>query len=1263
MTTTESTRKPTPPRRRWLRWTGYSVLAIVLLLAIALGWLLATSSGLRFVLARAASATNGALSVQNAHGRLAGPLDLVGVRYNDGKGTDIRLATAHLDLRLWPLLHKHLHVLDLQADGVEVDLPASSDKPEPESSGIDLRPPLDIQLDRVHVGKLAIRQAGQPLFASNRLDLAGSWTNAGLSLSKLELDAPDGQAQLDGSIAIGSDYHGDGKATFRWKVADTDYAGNLSARSDGRNAHLELQMSLPTPAKLMIDLQQGGNYPWTAKLDAPAFDPKPILGDSSLTRLGLALAGSGDHRGGTLDGHIDINGYKLLLKPLRARFNDDFSTLQLEQLELGSPQIKGMLSANGVVQLGAEPISGNLDIAWKDLELPADLAGQDLASHGELKASGSAEKFHAEGEVHIGPPGKLAKLQLDLDGTQQLINLHTLALVQDKGGMRAKGTLTLQPVLGWQVEATADQLDPGQVLASWNGALNFDIASDGTLPQQGPNATLDIRKLDGQLRKRRVSGSGKLHLSSDEVVDGQLDLASGSSTIRIDAKPGKQNDADIRLAIATLADWLPDAGGALNGQLDVRGKLPALSINGTLDGHKLSYQTQKVDQLHLIVGVPDISKPGGKLDLKTSGIVAGGMSFHTIDLLAEGSQASHRLTLDARGTELSAAMAMDGSMKNQKWNGTISTLNLEPQGMPPWRLQQPSQLSYADGAMNMSDLCLTAGEPLLCFAASQDKRGNLDASYRLRDLPLALLMTAAGSAELPMRADGTLQGEGKIHRNAAGALTGQATINSSNGSITYTDSPDDPLASYSNLSLDAKLSPARQDLSMQVDFVGGGRIEGQLGISGAQQALSGQLDIRINDLGFIELFTSELAAVKGHADGSFNFAGSLSEPLITGQTAIDDFAAEVPTAGLKLSKGHIALNTNDAKVFHVDGNLSSGEGSLAINGAIGMGTEDETTLTFKGDKFTAADIPSADVVISPDLVLKQSAKGIDVSGSVGLDSADVNLNKLPGAGSTKTSPDVVIVDEKQHEAQREKLPITATVTVNLGDKTHIAGYGLNGTVKGQLVVKEQPGRETTGQGQIAVDGTYRAYGQNLHIERGQLLFASTPIDNPGLSIRAVRKLNPNATIDDGQQVGLMITGTAQRPVLNVFSNPVMEQSDALSYLVTGKPLSQVKGGEGNMVNAAAQALGSATGDLLAKRIGSHLGVDDIGVSSDDALGGSSAFTVGKYLSPRLYLSYGVGLFEPGQVVTIRYIFSQRWNFEAQNATEFNRASFNYRLEK
>ena len=84
--------------------------------------------------------------------------------------------------------------------------------------------------------------------------------------------------------------------------------------------------------------------------------------------------------------------------------------------------------------------------------------------------------------------------------------------------------------------------------------------------------------------------------------------------------------------------------------------------------------------------------------------------------------------------------------------------------------------------------------------------------------------------------------------------------------------------------------------------------------------------------------------------------------------------------------------------------------------------------------------------------------------------------------------------------------------------------------------------------------------------------------------------------------------------------------------------------------------------LLAKSIGSRMGVDDVGIADSTAVGGA-ALTVGKYLSPRLYLSYGVGLFTPGEVVTLRYRLTRLFNVEIQNGTLSSRAGLNYRIEK
>lgn len=100
-----------------------------------------------------------------------------------------------------------------------------------------------------------------------------------------------------------------------------------------------------------------------------------------------------------------------------------------------------------------------------------------------------------------------------------------------------------------------------------------------------------------------------------------------------------------------------------------------------------------------------------------------------------------------------------------------------------------------------------------------------------------------------------------------------------------------------------------------------------------------------------------------------------------------------------------------------------------------------------------------------------------------------------------------------------------------------------------------------------------------------------------------------------------------------------------------------------MVNFVVQVLGLVGGDLLVKCIGLQLGVDDIGVFSNEVLGGIFVFIVGKYFSLWLYLSYGVGLFEFGQVIILCYCFSKCWNFEVQNVIDFSCVSFNYWLEK
>ena len=84
--------------------------------------------------------------------------------------------------------------------------------------------------------------------------------------------------------------------------------------------------------------------------------------------------------------------------------------------------------------------------------------------------------------------------------------------------------------------------------------------------------------------------------------------------------------------------------------------------------------------------------------------------------------------------------------------------------------------------------------------------------------------------------------------------------------------------------------------------------------------------------------------------------------------------------------------------------------------------------------------------------------------------------------------------------------------------------------------------------------------------------------------------------------------------------------------------------------------------LLASQLGSKIGLDDAGVMQSRALGGS-VLGVGKYLSPRLYVGYGVSLLGTGQVLTLKYLLRKGFDITIESSTVENKGSVNWRTER
>lgn len=1247
--------------KRWVKWLIGAVAGVLLLAVLGILWLLNTQAGARTAVALAHGAMKDALRVGAVEGTLAGPLTVRDVRYIDAaSGLAVTVDQATLDLALRALFAARVHVVSAEIAGLDVALgespetePASADEP------FTLEAPIDIVVERFALRKARIHRDGEEIVGMRSAAFAGRWVGRAIQVEQLDVNANQGEIRFAGAVSEAETYRGEGNGRFRWRTGEHEFAGTLRANANERDALVNIGLSEPLRAELNVALEQRTALPWRFELDVPAFDPRErLLPDSSIERLAAQLQGEGTMQQGVVRGAVDLNGEPLEFAALRFEHADDVLQLGAEILAGG-----GTLRADGTVQLAAQPVSAKFDAQWDDLTIPERWAGQVLQTRGQLAFDGSAQSYRANGEILLGPPDQVANIHLALAGSPQRINFEQFDIVQPSGRLAAKGSVELDPRIAWTFDASANRFNPGNFAAEWPGDLSFTLATQGNIDDVGPQAHVQLQDLRGRLRGRALAGQADLRLERNKLFSGSADLRSGASRLRLDARPGDAIDATARIEVQSLDDWLPDAGGSVQGRFDVKGVWPELRIDGRARARNLQFDESRVQSLQLAVEVDNPLEPNGSVDLTLADVAAAGLELASVKLRADGNQAEHRLELDARGQPVSTRLALSGSLQEQTWRGEVQRLDLDVENVADLALQNPVEVLYSPAESRISEACFADADIRLCLAGQMQEAGTLQANYSLRNIPLALANAFAGE-DSPLAFDGTLEGEGRIERNEDGQFVGDATLRSTRAEVNQRAIEGDTplrLLLFEDLQFAANLQGQNAAAQLGARLNESGSLRGELaaaGIDAPNPQIDGAISLSLPSIAILEAFAPQVANVQGRIDLRANVGGTVEEPRIEGELRAADLALDLPEFGLQLKNGSIALTPRADSRFDLAGGIDSGKGRLTLEGILDPGGT--SNVTIDGKKFLAADMPGAYVIIEPKLAIEHATERLTVRGDVAIPQANINLQELPsggGGGGAKASSDVVIVDAETEAEEASELPIYADVNIALGDRVELVGFGLAATVNGRLAVIERPGSPTRASGVMRVAGTYRAYGQDLTIQKGELVYANTPLGNPSLNIVAVREVEEIIA-------GLRVTGDATNPILTVFSNPEMGQANALSYLVAGKPLDQIRqgGGEGDALQTAARSLGTAAGGLLTKNLGKRLGIDEVGIQDSDMIGGS-AFTIGQYLSPRLYLSYGIGLFEPGEVVTLRYKLSEALALQAQSGTDESRAGVEYRKER
>jgi translocation and assembly module TamB len=553
-----------------------------------------------------------------------------------------------------------------------------------------------------------------------------------------------------------------------------------------------------------------------------------------------------------------------------------------------------------------------------------------------------------------------------------------------------------------------------------------------------------------------------------------------------------------------------------------------------------------------------------------------------------------------------------------------------------------------------------------------DDKQSVQAAASLQALPLSLLRPfLPPETEISGLVDATME----TQLQADGALNSQVQLNLSPGVFkTMIEDTLEEIAHYGGLmtlQIDERGLVSQLKLSLLEQTL----LQGDLNLPdfthlppGDEQSIQGTVNAIFADFKILPTFVPQLENPTGQVQMEMILGGTLTTPTIEGLLKVQTVQADLPDLGLQIKNLNMIAQAKD-QAIKIQAQMSSGDGVMKIDGQAEFNsfTDWQANLMVKGKEFEVINIPAAWAVASPDLQVALVPDQVTVTGQVYIPDALLTpTGSELGGGGVTISDDVVIVnpkesDEKEEQKQVLKKPamaISSQVKVILGDQVSFKGFGFESNLTGSLIANTQPGQVTTGNGEITVvDGTYKSYGQDLKIDEGYVSFTGGPIENPGLDIKAYRRIERFG--EEDVIAGLKIAGTAKVPSISFYSEPSMDQSNTLSYIVLGKPTAELGTGgelseedERALLVKAVSALPINQGDDFTNKISKGLGIDDIGLSRGGSEGvNQAALMVGKYLTPELYISYGVGLFDGQQIVRMRYELNKNFSIETETGRE------------
>ncbi|MBF7685197.1 translocation/assembly module TamB domain-containing protein [Acinetobacter sp. B10A] len=1006
--------------------------------------------------------------------------------------------------------------------------------------------------------------------------------------------------------------------------------GQYQTKATLKNNHVDVsELKFVTPqggltghAQLDVPTEKQ-QLKWAAQLVAKNFNPQTVSVSAPID---------------VLNGEIHANGY--------AKNNDQF--IQLDRIDLTGK----LAQQKETVHLTGQSTTA---VLMHDEKQGGGLKGYGVVYDGKLQSS---QYQSADG-----------LLSFKISGTPNSVEINRFQHDGVAGKILANGKVNFAQGIAWDMNASLIRFKPQYFSSAIRGEVSGVVNTTGVWVDKAQRISINDLNLAGTINNQVLRGKGKLNLvmnTKDKTLipkqfeANDLFLAYAGNQAQV---TGNAQKLQLKLNAPYLNRIYTGLRGRAYGVVDMQTE-PTLQAIANINIDRFGFGDQlNIEKIRVRGELPTSETTPTKLQAEIDQLNYGQRQIQYGAVTISGTPKAHVVSVQGWNKYSKLYVQLNGGFnQNHDWLGQIQQGNFDSL-RASLKQQQNANVVYksANQSLYVSEHCWASNQSQLCFdqpVEASPQKGNISfIANRLNLSDFAAFMPDG------LAMTGEVNGYAKANWEKGKSPHLDAKIMAQNGRIGMTsDDPDDgaTTTSYQQMSLLAR--SVAEGLQLRFDVktqnIGNGYASVIIDPYKDQLPMQGEAAFSQVDLQFLKPFIPDARRIGGTLDFAAKINGTVSKPLITGDLRLKDGLISMISTPVNLNniQMYSAIRQDQATIMGI---FNSGPGLGKIDGQVSWRDEPYVKLKLQGENLLVKQAPLITALVNTEMNvdLYPNQRSVTVKGNITVPRAIINM--------PETSPDVINVSADARVVRggedltailkaAKPWNVQADIDFSLGDRVIFQGFNSRIPLTGRLYLSQR-GLETamSANGAIGISQKVKieSYGQTLDLNRAIARF-NGPLANPTLDIDTTKKIS-NTTL------GVRITGTASTPNIQIYNDGGLSEQEALNALLTGRinqgssSLSQTEGFKSDVNNtlaAAGLSLGLGGTRAFTNQLGHAFGLSGLALDAQGT-GDDTQVSVTGYITPDLYLRYGMGVFTAVNKLTLRYQMNKRLYLEASESVE------------